>query len=120
MTVGESRMESCPIEEELAAFVEGGLVGAARERVEAHLVACEDCLDVVAATVPARVATTTAASPAPPPAGRAPAPAAKRWRRWAIAAGVVLVGGGLLLGIIRQPLLARLGPSASRLAARWL
>lgn len=41
---------SCPSLEEIAAFIEGKLDDADRERLTAHLATCESCLDLVAET----------------------------------------------------------------------
>jgi hypothetical protein len=118
-------MGSCPVDEELAAFVEGRLGPDARERLEGHLAACRDCLDVVAATLPspATLPTPVAESTvvaAPAPVRAVPASVPSRLRRFAVAAGLVLLGGGLVLGLAQRPLLAHLAPRLSSLATRWL
>jgi hypothetical protein len=116
MNAKDPQMTSCPADEVLAAFTELRLHGTERERVEEHIAACTTCLDVVAATLP----------PAPEPAtGEIPVRArpvssGRRWRRWAVAASLALVAGGLVFAARQQSVLDRLGPSVARLMSRWL
>jgi Putative zinc-finger len=108
----------CPADEVLAAFIEHRLHGPECERVEEHVAGCAACLDVVAATVPAAVhlsrSTVAVASRARLKPSRSP-----RWRRWVVAAGLVLVGGSLLLSTVQSSLVPRLGSSGAWLANHW-
>jgi hypothetical protein len=108
------------MDEEIAAFVEGRLGEHARARLETHLAACQDCLDVVAATLPLPGVAATSAAPPPAPARPVPAPVPSRWRRVAVAAGFIVVAGGLLLELVQRPLLAHLAPQLGSIATRWL
>jgi hypothetical protein len=76
-------------DEEIAAFVEGGLDAQTRLRVEAHLLACDDCRSILAAT------------------GRLLAPPVRRTRR-----RLVLLAGGLAAA---AALLLMVVPSTHRL-----
>ena len=89
------RLEDCPDDEQLAAFVEGTAAALpARESVEAHLAGCSTCLDVVAALLKSTV-TASAREERPPAAACRGAGASWRvgLRRWAIAAALVLATG---------------------------
>jgi hypothetical protein len=110
-------MEACPTDEELAAFIEQGLAEDMRDRVERHVAVCPTCVDVVAAALPPAAA----AAPAIAPVRRDRAGATGRsWTRWAMAAGVLLVGGGLVVGALQGPVLGRLGSGLTGIAARFL
>lgn len=70
--------ESCPDPEDLARFLEGGLAGADRRRMEAHLAGCARCRLVAALALEAETETGAeaplpeAAAPAGPQAGPGP------------------------------------------------
>jgi hypothetical protein len=85
----EACHHACGDAETLAAYAEGALSGAGRERMEAHLAACRACQAAVVRLV--RLAPRESA--ARPAAAAAPRAALFRWR-WAIPAlaGMVFVG----------------------------
>lgn len=128
MMAEDLRMRTCPDDERLGAFVEGGLSGAVRDEVERHVASCVTCLDVVAASLgtspdarlscPVSPATNAAgnriAGRAARPRGRRPSP----WRRLVWAAGLVLVAGVLLRAA--APGLPGFASMIGRLASRWL
>ncbi len=121
MTLYESTMDACPTDEELGAFVELRLASEERTGVEEHLAGCASCLDVVAAMLPESLkAPDVAPVTSQPSPRRVPARDRNRWRRWAIAAGIVLAGSAALLALLQRPLVDRLGPGLTRLATRWL
>jgi len=106
---------ACPDDELLAAFAEARLDEAMGGAVERHVAECSSCLDVVAVCVPARgVAVAELPSPLPDTARVT----SRRWR-WALAASLVLVAGGLVLVAAEYPQ-HRLAMGLSRLASRWL
>jgi anti-sigma factor RsiW len=49
--VRNPRPDACPDAEELAAFVDGRLAAAAREKMERHLAECTDCRELFAEVV---------------------------------------------------------------------
>lgn len=114
---------TCPDDEILAGFVEEQLSDVERARIESHLAGCVTCLDVVAATLPVSqrraevepslLTPVVAALPSPRPRRR-------RWRRFAIAAGLVAVAGAALLGAYRRPIADRAGPLLAKLGTRML
>ena len=82
--------EPCAGPETLAAYAEGGLARAERQRFEAHLAACQECQQAVV-----RLVRLTPRSGDLAAARRQPAPRAGLFRwRWAVPAlaGIVLVG----------------------------
>jgi hypothetical protein len=124
MKTEHSLSATCPDDEMVAGFVEDQLSDVERARVEAHLAGCATCLDVVAAALPTL--------PRPPvdvePPALTPAVAAlpaarephRRWRRFAIAAGLVAAAGVGLLAAYRQPMVDRAGPLLARVGTRML
>lgn len=112
----------CPDDHTLAAFLERRLSEVELERCEEHLATCATCLDIVATLLPTTRSGAASTRTTVPGARQSALPVARppRWRRWALAASVVLVGGGLLLGAMRVPLGGRLGAGMTRLATRWL
>lgn len=97
----------CPSPEELAAFIDGQLQGAERERIVEHLASCEDCYAVFTGVVDFNEQENPTAEMADdeededPPAEVVPFPV-KRPRRWQVplklaACLVAGVGGALLL-----------------------
>jgi len=104
------RRETCPSDEQLAAYVEQRSEGPDHEHVEAHVAGCTTCLDVVAACLP------SAATPAPMPIAPGHPRATSGWRRWAIAAALVLVAGGALVRALERPI----GLGLAQLAGRFL
>lgn len=74
----------CPDDERLAALVTGELAGEERERIADHVVACRRCAEAYRTLVEVHA--------------EAQRGSAARWpRRWALAAGLVLVAGLALL-----------------------
>ncbi len=110
-------MSGCPTDEALAAFVDRRLLGSEHERVQEHVATCPTCLDVVAATLPA--SPEAAGHAASPPRGAAQG-RSPRWRRWAVAAALVLVAGGALFAAMPAYFAARMSPRMAALASRWL
>jgi hypothetical protein len=89
----------CPTDEELAAFLDGTLTKAERERITAHLVECESCYEIFAGAVhfqqdaPATEQERTVVPfPSNKDGGR---PIRRRWWIPAAAAAVLAVGFGL-------------------------
>lgn len=120
MTSGEERATAVHLDDErLAAYVEGCLTGPAIDEVERHLEVCGDCLDVVAACTPMRSAP-HAGPVAASGDSRAPRPsrAAGIRHRWALAASLVLILGGLLVIAAEHPFHG-LGRGLSQVASRW-
>lgn len=117
MTSGEERATGMHLDDEqLAAYVEGCLPGPSSDDVERHLEACADCLDVVAACVPVH-STVRGGSVADLHAPGGSRAAGAR-HRWALAASLVLVLGGLLVIAAEHPFRG-LGPGLSQVASRW-
>jgi hypothetical protein len=115
-----SSIATCPDDEMLAALIENRISGDQREQLEPHVAGCSTCLDVVAATLPTPVRMVSDdEKPERPAKGESTEPRTRssiRWRRWAMAAGMLIAVGGLLLakpqrpiGETVTPLLARLG-----------
>jgi len=77
--------ETHPNDLELAAFLDGGLDAEARHRVEAHLLACDDCRGLVTA------------------AGRLLSPPARRTLRRVLVVGGLAAAAGLLLTVVPGP-----------------
>ncbi len=85
---------ACPAPEQLAAYVEGGLSEAERMMVEAHLVDCADCRDIVG----------SAASMPPMTAAAVPAPVVPMRRsrgKWIAISGGLLAAAAALLIVVR-------------------
>lgn len=119
MTVDDRRAAGCPDDELLTGYLEGRLAVPARDVIEQHVAGCDSCLDVVAAcAAPSAVAGRVPAATDPHQHDRT-ARSAERRRRWALAASLVLVMGGLMLVAAEHPLHG-LGRGLSRLASRWL
>jgi hypothetical protein len=120
----EAIIRTCPDEERLAAFVEGAMSDVERARVEAHVSTCATCLDVVTAVLPASPRTAADVGPSPlTPVVTTPAPrtrVGRRWRRLAIAAGVIAATGGTLFGVYEQRIARRAGPVVADYATRLL
>ncbi len=106
---------ACPSDEVLGTLIAGKLTGVRRENAERHVAGCGACLDVVAAALPARMPSIESRQPGARdvPSRRAP------WRRWAVAASVLIVAGTSLAVAIGNPL-ERLRPGIALLATRWL
>lgn len=108
----------CPDDELLAALVEDRLAETERARLERHVARCDVCLDVVAAAGE----TSVAATPAPSVVAH-PVPRERDswgWRRLAVAASIVVVGG-LIVGMLASGLGSHLlAPQAAKLASRFL
>lgn len=119
MTWDDRQAAGCPDDELLTGYVEGRLVDAVRAAIEEHIAGCERCLDVVAACAVAPDAGTLVADPMRPRIYAHTSRPAERRRRWALAASILLVAGGLLLVAAERPLHA-LGAGLSGLASRWL
>ncbi len=115
---GAAGGEGCGDPELLAAYAEGQLPAAARERMEQHLAACAACQTAVARLV--RMAPQESAAAAAGAGARAAQPA--RWSlfrwRWAVPAlaGVVLAGVFIYTG--REQLTERAKPEAPAPSAR--
>lgn len=93
-----SSKESCPTDEELAAYIDGTLGRRDRKRIAEHLASCEDCFAVYMGTVRFQLDSEPAASEevAARTVVRFPSPAQKGhlWQWAAAAAGLVIVAGG--------------------------
>ena len=96
---------SCPPAEDLAAFIDGNVGGTERDRLVAHLNACEDCYFIFAGTARFRADTV-------PRGARRPAVAPVLLRL--AAAAVVLLGLGLAV-LVMAPRDKGLDPPSSRL-----
>jgi hypothetical protein len=94
----KSPKESCPTDEELAAYIDGTLGKKDRERVAEHLASCEDCWAIYMGTVRFLLETEPAAEAeaAARNVVAFPSPEQRRhlWRWAAAAAGLLLVAGG--------------------------
>jgi tetratricopeptide (TPR) repeat protein len=85
------RADACPDAELLAAYIDGGLSPAERTHIEAHLVECADCRDIVGDTIAAR-----------------PAPVVLRprrsWNRIVVAGGLLAAAAAVILVVrLQQP-----------------
>lgn len=114
-----SSLGPCPDDEVLAALVEDRLAETERARVERHVARCAGCIDVVAAAGETSAAATGAA-----PAASAPLVPGGReksgWRRLAVAAVIVIVGG-LAVGMLAKGLGTHLvGSQVAMLGSRLL
>lgn len=131
MSPENSPTATCPDDETLVALIEHRVVGDRLARLERHVATCPTCLDVVAATLPPVTEIRSPDEPVQRLVTNVPTftrgPHAIRLHRWAMAAGVLLAVGGLLLGATRWPIgehvattLARLGTKllGARLAAK--
>jgi hypothetical protein len=109
--------ERCPDDERLAAFAEGSLSASEREALEMHLADCPSCLDVAAALLAPDAATHMPVEDTKAP-GSAPRPLRRRggFRRWAIAAALVLTSGAVLVAALSP----RLAPRVARLGSTLL
>lgn len=120
MSVDMPHIGPCPDDEVLAALIEDRLAETERARVERHVARCEVCLDVVAATT-----SVAAASQAGPPALETEArprraAATSTWRRFAIAASVLIVSG-LTVGVLASTFGSHLvGPQLAKIGSRLL
>ena len=78
--------DACPDAEQLAAYIDGMLDPAERTQIEAHLVSCADCRDIVGDTVAAQPAP-TAATPR------------RTWRTVVLAGGLLAAAAALVLAV---------------------
>lgn len=115
-----SHIGPCPDDETLAALVEDRLAETERARVERHVARCDACLDVVAA------ATAVAEAPAAMPSAFEMEGASRRsvsssrWRRFALAASVLIVVG-LGVGVLASTFGAHIvGPQLAKIGSRVL
>jgi Putative zinc-finger len=92
--------DPCPTDEELAAFLDGTLPKAERERVTAHLADCESCYEIFAGAVHFQQGSASpdqegTVVPFPSKKDREERPVRKRWWIPAAAAAVLALGIGL-------------------------
>ena len=124
MSPEEFQNATCPDDETLVALIEHRVLGDRLARLERHVATCPACLDVLAATLPP---VTGISSPdeqierlARNVPTRAREPHRMRWRRWAMAAVVLLAVGGLLLGATRWSIGEHVAPTLARLGTKLL
>ncbi len=113
-------LDACPSDVLLAAFVEHGLTGARLAAVESHVAACATCLDVVSACLTASPEPVTAVRADVAPVRPALAPVSRDWRRWAVAASVMLTLAASLFTMRERFTGDRMAPTIARLGARLL
>jgi hypothetical protein len=115
-----SHLEACPDDETLAALLEDRLAETERARVERHVARCGVCLDVVA------VATSVAVTPAVLPSafeaegGPRRSESSSGWRRFALAASILIVVG-IGVGVLASTFGAHIvGPQLAKIGSRVL
>ncbi len=123
MTADTSPVGRCSDDETLAALVEGRLAETERARLERHVARCATCLDVVAATASFGAIEAPITAPTARVVDRRVGRPMRRSRRrrLAIAAGFVIVAGGLALGALATPFGGHLvGPRLAMVGSRLL
>jgi uncharacterized RDD family membrane protein YckC len=104
--------KACPTLEQLAAFAEGRLSGAERDRVIAHLTGCDDCREVLAETMETTAELRAEEAPASVvELHRAPAPSRGRLRLATALAATVVVLVGAAWVVVEQGRPVRSPPS---------
>ena len=124
MSPENSPTATCPDDETLVALIEHRVVGDRLARLERHVATCPTCLDVVAATLPPVTGIRSPDEQIERLVRNVPTltrgPHAIRLHRWAMAAGVLLAVGGLLLGATRWPIGEHVATTLARLGTKLL
>lgn len=108
----------CPDDEILAALLEDRLAETERARVERHVARCDDCLDVVASATSFTAASVAAVRPSEVEPTVRRFGISSGWRRFAMAASV-LVALGLTVGMLAGTFGTHIvGPRLARMASR--
>jgi hypothetical protein len=108
----------CPDDELLAALIDDSLAETERARAERHVARCDVCLDVVAAASSVAAAPAAVASTPEENVSARRSRARSGWRRFAIAASVLVVLG-LTVGMLASTFAAHIvGPQLAKIGSR--